>query len=89
MQEMIFGGPSILEALKNSERNHIELIATEEGLATFKKKYKADSDLLKKTKVTLLSAHKLQEKGKSILEESGGSYQRVPSNIFLLTSLFY
>ena len=86
MKEMVVGGSSIVEALKNSQRSDFEIVGTEEGVEGFKKKFKKENLKLGDVKFTYVSSHLVQERAKKIIEGQGGFYQRIPSNIFLLCS---
>ena len=79
--DLIIGIHSIVEALKNKNRVHYKLVATEEGLEELNKSIKTN-DL----KVELLASHKLQEEAKGYFRELDLEYHRVPSGVFLLSS---
>jgi 23S rRNA (guanosine2251-2'-O)-methyltransferase len=83
--ELIFGLHSIAAALKNSARNHIRLVATDEGLAELQKKHQINPRQLS-VKIELQSSHQLQEAGKKLCAEMDIEFTRVPSQIFLQTS---
>lgn len=85
-KDLIFGLHSIYHALKNPLREYKTLVATEEGLTEFKKKYPDLNGLLKNVEVETLKTHDLQERAKKICAELDVHYQRVPSGVFLLAS---
>jgi 23S rRNA (guanosine2251-2'-O)-methyltransferase len=83
--ELIFGLHSIAAALKNTSRQHIRLVATEEGLSELQKKHQINPRHLN-VKIELQSSHALQEAGKRLCMEMDVEFTRVPSQIFLQTS---
>lgn len=83
--ELIFGLHSIAAALKNETREHIRLVATDEGLMELQRKHQINPKNLK-VKVELQSSHQLQESGKRLCNEMDVEFTRVPSQIFLQTS---
>jgi 23S rRNA (guanosine2251-2'-O)-methyltransferase len=84
--DIIFGLHSIAEALKNPLRVHDKLVATDEGLAELAKKHKINPKNFS-VKVEILSSHSVQELGKKYSKELGLEFTRVPSQIFLKTSV--
>ncbi len=83
--EIIFGLHSIAEALKNDQRIHEKLYATDEGLLELQKKHQINPKHLK-VKIEILSSHLLQEKAKKYFSQMDLEFVRVPSQIFLKTS---
>lgn len=83
--ELIFGLHSIAAALKNTSRQHVRLVATEEGLSELQKKHQINPRNLN-VKIELQSSHALQESGKRLCMEMDVEFTRVPSQIFLQTS---
>jgi 23S rRNA (guanosine2251-2'-O)-methyltransferase len=84
--DLIFGVHSIAAALKNKGRSHIKLVATDEGLAELQKKHR----IIPKNyhvKTDILSPHALQEEAKKLCRELDVEFTRVPSGIYLQTSL--
>ncbi len=84
-KELIVGIHSIYEAIKNPNRFNKEIFATKEGIDEFRKKCPLKSDELAKVTINLIESHALQEKAKRIYESLELEYQRVPSQIMLMT----
>lgn len=84
-RDLIIGQHGIEEALKNPERSGHHVYSTHDALMEFQKKSGLD---LKREgiELTLLKPHALQEMAKKFFDELGFHYQRVPSQIFLVTS---
>jgi 23S rRNA (guanosine2251-2'-O)-methyltransferase len=82
--DLIIGVHSITAALRNKNRQHIELVATDEGLSDFLKKSKLTKKELT-TNLRLMSPHSLQEEARAIYREKNLDFQRVPGGIFLLS----
>jgi 23S rRNA (guanosine2251-2'-O)-methyltransferase len=82
--DLIIGIHSIAAALKNKNRQPIELIATDEGLTEFLKKTKLQKKEIS-AEIKLLSPHLVQEEARALYREKNLDYQRVPGNIFLLS----
>ncbi|MBL6988577.1 MAG: hypothetical protein ISR65_02315 [Bacteriovoracaceae bacterium] len=88
VRDVIIGIHSIAEALKNSERTHERVVATEVGIKEFQKKTRVNvSKILKKDQITIVPVKSFQDQGQKIYDSYGFSYQRIPSQIFLVTSL--
>ncbi len=85
-RDIIVGVHSIVHAIRNSERQIIELVACEEGLEKLDKMGGLKKKELEGIKIKLVSSHKVQELAKSIYAEEDFLYSRVPSGVFLLTS---
>lgn len=83
--DLIFGLHSIAAALTNSRREHIKLVATDEGLMELSKKHKINPKQIK-VQVELLSSHQLQENAKKLCHYMDVEFTRVPSQIYLQTS---
>lgn len=77
--DLIVGQHSILEALQNSDRNHYLLVGTDESLELIPKK-------LRPSNTKIYSKHKVQEESKTYFKQLELEYQRVPSNLFLVSS---
>ena len=84
--DLIFGIHSIAAALENKLRSHEKVVATDEGLTELQKKHKLSPKNLG-VKVEVVSSHELQERGKRLCAERGVDFTRVPSGIFLQTSV--
>lgn len=80
--DLVIGVHSVIEALKNNERSHERLVATEDGLHNLKKMYGKKIEC----RIELVSTHKLQEEGKRYFKELDLDYQRIPSGVFLVSS---
>lgn len=83
--ELIFGLHSIAAALKNPRREHVKLVATDEGLMELQRKHNINPRNIK-VQIELLSSHALQEAGKKLCNYMDVEFTRVPSQIFLETS---
>jgi 23S rRNA (guanosine2251-2'-O)-methyltransferase len=83
--DIIIGLHSIGAALKNSHRSIAKIIATEEGLDELKKKTGLTKNQLPQAKIQLVSSHKLQEEGQRYYKQFGFEFQRIPSQIFIIT----
>lgn len=81
--DLIIGIHSIAAALKNKNRQQVELIATDDGLNEFLKKSKLQKKEIT-AEIKLLSPHLVQEEARALYREKNLDYQRVPGNIFLL-----
>jgi 23S rRNA (guanosine2251-2'-O)-methyltransferase len=84
--DLIFGLHSIAAALTNPRRVHQKLVATEEGLSELQKKHRLNPRQLN-VPLELVSSHQLQEKGKRLCAELDVEFHRVPSQIYLQTSV--
>jgi 23S rRNA (guanosine2251-2'-O)-methyltransferase len=84
MNDFIIGIHSIAAALKNKKRQHIELVATDDGLTDFLKKTKIQKKDLP-VEARLLSPHLLQEEARDYFREKNLDFQRVPGGIFLVS----
>lgn len=87
MNEIIIGIHSIIAALKNSNRNHEVMYLSDETKDELLKSKIIDSFLLEKVDHQILSTHKIQEEAKKYFKKYNYEYVRVPSNIFLITSM--
>lgn len=83
--DLIFGLHSIAAALKNPNRQHIKLVATDEGLQELQKKHKVIPKNYN-VKTDILSSHALQEQAKKLCAHLDLEFYRVPSGIYLQTS---
>lgn len=77
--DLIVGQHSILEALQNAKRRHYLLVGTEESLALIPKN-------LRPAQTKTYSKHKVQEESKTYFKQLDLEYQRVPTNLFLVSS---
>lgn len=84
--DLIMGIHSIGEALKNSSRNNYRLVATKESLKELES-YLKGNRLLENIKTEIVDAHKVQEFAKKKFKELSFEFQRIPSNMFLESSL--
>lgn len=84
--DLIVGIHSIGAALKNPKRNHIKLVCSEDGRVELLKKNNLNTKQLNNLEVELVSPHQVQEMGKKYYKELGLDFQRIPSQVFLLTS---
>lgn len=84
--DLIIGIHSIGEALKNIGRTHRKIVATKESLKELEK-YLKGNKLFEKLETEIVDSHKLQELAKVKFKELNFDFQRIPSNIFLETSL--
>lgn len=85
-KEIVVGIHSIAEALKNPLRSHVALYATDKSLPDLKKRGAVTEADLKRVDVKYLSSQKLQDIGRKFYMDLGHTYQRIASNLFLLTS---
>lgn len=81
--DLVIGLHSIVEAINNPKRTNQELFLTKDALANFKGKI--SNSKLEGIKKRFLDPHKLQEEGKRYFEILGYTYQRITSQMFLLT----
>lgn len=79
--EIIIGIHSIVEALKNTQRVKKCLYITEDSFKEIRKKTSFD---FKTIIVKKISNHQVQEKAKSLFNDLGFNYSRVPSGAILL-----
>lgn len=84
--QVIVGPHSIIEALNNSNRSSLRLLASEDGLSELKKHSSFDKESLGRVEVKIISSHKLQEIAKKIYKDKGYNYTRVPGQALLITS---
>ena len=84
--DLIIGIHSIGEALKNSRRAHRQLVGTQESLKELER-YLKGNRLLENIKIITVDSHKLQEMAKTKFKELNFEFQRIPTNIYLETSL--
>ncbi len=84
--DLIFGLHSIAAALKNPRRSHIKLVATDEGLSELQKKHRIVPKNYN-VKTDILSSHALQEQAKKLCQHLDLDFTRVPSGIYLQTSV--
>jgi len=82
--EIVIGIHSIIEALKNKKRVHNKLVSDEEGLVEIRSK--TPKDIFDTLTVEIKTSHEVQEFGKRHYGKLGATFQRIPSNIFLLTA---
>lgn len=85
-KDLIVGVHSIAEAIANPKRTVHQIVATEDGLAELRKRGQVDSKIINDLPVQLVSPHKLQEDAKALYNDLGLTFQRVPSQIFMVTS---
>jgi 23S rRNA (guanosine2251-2'-O)-methyltransferase len=84
--ELIFGLHSIAAALGNNRRVHARLVATDEGLSELQKKHRINPKSLN-VKIEMMSSHNLQEEAKKLCSWMDVEFFRVPSGVFLETSM--
>ena len=84
--DLIVGVHSIAAALKNSQRNIYKLILSDEGEAELIQRGKISKLELSKFPIERVSGHKVQELAKTYYRKKKLEYQRVPSQLFLVTS---
>lgn len=84
MNDFIVGAHSIVAALLNPRRRHVELLASEEGWQDLLKRTKLDPRTLK-LKPQLLAPHAVQERARVLFRERELEYQRVPGSTLLLS----
>ncbi len=87
-EDIVSGLHSIAHALRNPNRKKIELITTDKGLAELRSKEKIENHFLKEIKVSIVSAHVLQEQAKIYFKELGANYSRIQSQMFLRCKSF-
>ncbi|RLA66529.1 MAG: hypothetical protein DRQ88_06385 [Epsilonproteobacteria bacterium] len=78
-QDLIIGTHSIIEALKNPKRHSATLYGTKDGLKNIGRTPQG-------IKVVTLGTHEVQERAKEFCRTFDFKYQRIPSNVFLITS---
>lgn len=81
--ELIVGIHSIFEALKNSKRSNVKIFCSDDGRDEFIKKTRIKKSIFDTFDVTLLSPHKVQEKGKEFYKTLDLEFNRIPSQIFI------
>jgi 23S rRNA (guanosine2251-2'-O)-methyltransferase len=84
--ELIIGIHSIVSALKNSQRSNFKIYMTEEGKQELLKKAQMSPSQLKSIPHEMLSGHRLQEVAKTYFKKLDLEFQRIPSQIFLITT---
>lgn len=84
--DVVLGIHSIIEALNNPLRRHVKLICSEKGFLDLKRNKKFDIKKIDKSLIEHVTSHQLQELGKRYFKELGFEYQRIPSQVFLVTS---
>ena len=84
--DIIIGIHSITKALENPLRKHHSLVATKDGIEELIRKGNCKTSVIDRVKVDYVSSHALQEKAKKICRDLDYSYQRIPSQVFLITS---
>ena len=84
--DLIIGIHSIGEALKNRERQHRQLVGTKESLKELER-YLGGNRLLENMTIHALDAHQVQDLAKRKFKELNFEFQRIPTNLFLETSL--
>lgn len=85
--DIVVGIHSIGAAFKNPSRVHKKIVCTEEGKEELLKRTTIKKSDLENIEIELVSSHKLQEEGKRYFKELELEFQRIPSQIFLITSL--
>jgi 23S rRNA (guanosine2251-2'-O)-methyltransferase len=83
--ELIIGIHSIAACLLNKERQNIKLVYTSEGLDELLKKSDVRKSELSKIETEMVSSHALQEQAKQYFKKLDIEFQRIPSQIFLVT----
>ncbi|WP_127715717.1 RNA methyltransferase [Halobacteriovorax sp. HLS] len=81
--DLIVGIHSIAEAILCRPDSVRKIIATDEGLRDFKKKTRLNKEL-KDHDIKIVSSHELQKTAETFYKEIELSYQRVPSQIFMV-----
>lgn len=84
-RDLIIGIHGIACALKNKAKTIYSIVATEEGLDELQKKGGIRRSDIPSDKLKLLSSHALQEEAKKISMDLDYEFQRVPSQIFMVT----
>jgi 23S rRNA (guanosine2251-2'-O)-methyltransferase len=84
-KDLIVGVHSIVHAVRNKRRAVHEIIATEEGIENLSKMGGLTREEVAKCPVKLVAPHKLQELAKSLYDELGYTYNRVPSGVLMVT----
>jgi len=82
--EVIFGLHSIAAALKNTNRVHQRIVATDEGIVELQRKHQINVKSLG-INFEIVSSHQLQEIGKRLCNEMDVEFHRVPSGMLLLS----
>ncbi len=81
-KDLIIGLHSIVEAINNPQRTGFELFATDLAYKDISKL--VERSVLDKMVVRKVSSHKIQEEGERFCKQLGHTYQRIPSQTFLL-----
>jgi len=81
--DLIVGIHSIAEAITNRPSAVRKIIATAEGLKEFRKKTRLDKEI-KQFDVKIVSPHDVQKMAEQFYKELELSFQRVPSQIFMV-----
>ena len=84
--DIVVGIHSIGAALSNPKRTHTKIVCTEDGKEELLKRTEINKLDLEKVEIELVSSHKLQEEGKRYYKELELEFQRIPSQVFLITS---
>lgn len=85
-KDIIVGVHSIVHAIRNPQRQVVELIACEEGLEKLDKMGGLKKKELEGLTIKLVSSHKVQELAKAVYAQEDFLYSRVPSGVYLITS---
>ena len=84
--ELIMGLHSIVEALNNNTRNHVRVVGSSDGIKDLLK-HAGNRKILEGIKVEEVSSHQVQEISKNSFRELDFEYQRIPSQVFLESSV--
>lgn len=84
--DLVVGIHSVGCALLNPKRSHKKLYMTDEGKKELLKRTDITNNQLNDLPVVMLESHALQEKGKEYFKDLGVDFQRIPSQVFLITS---
>jgi len=84
--DLVVGIHSIGCALLNPKRSHRKIYMTEEGKKELLKRTDVTNHFLSDMNVVMLDSHELQEKGKEYFKDLEVEFQRIPSQVFLITS---
>lgn len=84
-RDLIIGIHGIACALKNKAKTIYAVYATEEGLDELQKKGGIRKADIPSDKLKLLSSHALQEEAKKLFADLDYEFQRVPSQVFMVT----
>lgn len=84
-RDIVIGVHSIAEAIKNPQRESLELYCADEGLQELKKRGGIGQKQLERVKVKMMGPHQVQEEAAKLYKQLDYQFSRIPSHMYLLT----